>query len=85
MFTTRKSSPPSLRANLPFAQLLPLFVRLFTLVALADRLQRYPVRFYERLWCPLVTLWYLVWQRLQVDGTMEAVVQDLRRWQRWRD
>jgi len=79
MFTTRKSSPPSLRANVSFAQLLPLFVRLFTLAALADRLQHYPVCFYERLWCPLVTLWYLVWQRLQADGTMEAVVQDLRR------
>jgi len=75
MFTTRKSSAPSLRAKVSFAQMLPLF----TLAALADGLPQYPVRFYERLWCPLVTLWSMVWQRLQADDTMAAVVQNLRR------
>ena len=79
MFTTRKSSAPSLRAKVSFAQMLPLFARLFTLAALANGLPHYPVRFCERLWGPLVTLWYMVWQRLQADGTMEAVVQNLRR------
>ena len=79
MFTTRKSSAPSPRAKVSFAQMLPLFARLFTLTALADGLPHYPVRFYKRLWCPLVTLWSMVWQRLQADGTMAAVVQNLRR------
>ena len=60
MFTTRKSSAPSPRAKVSFAQMLPLFARLFTLTALADGLPHYPVRFYERLWCPLVTLWSMV-------------------------
>ena len=32
--------------------------------------------FYERLFTPLVTLWYLIFQRLQSDHTLEAVVAD---------
>ena len=34
---------------------------------------------YERLWIPLVTLWYLMWQWLQPNPTLEAVVTDARR------
>ena len=32
--------------------------------------------FYERLFTPLVTLWYLIFQRLQSDHTLDAVVAD---------
>jgi len=46
-------------------------------VALAD-LQA-PVGAYERLWAPLITLWYLIWQWLQPKHTLEAVVTDARR------
>jgi hypothetical protein len=35
-------------------------------------------RFYERLFTPIVTLWYLIFQRLQFDHTLEAVVADAR-------
>jgi len=34
---------------------------------------------YERLWVPLVTLWYFVWQWLQPRHTLESVVIDARR------
>jgi hypothetical protein len=34
---------------------------------------------YERLWLSLITLWYLIWQRLQPRHTLEAVVIDARR------
>jgi Transposase DDE domain len=34
---------------------------------------------YERLWTPLITLWYLVWQCLQPKHTLEKVVTDARR------
>jgi hypothetical protein len=33
-------------------------------------------RFYERLFTPIVTLWYLIFQRLASDHTLEAVVAD---------
>jgi hypothetical protein len=34
---------------------------------------------YERLWWPLLTLWYLIWQCLQPRHTLESVVDDARR------
>ena len=37
-----------------------------------------PRGFYNRAFSPLVTLWYLVWQRLGQDHTLEAVVADAR-------
>jgi len=55
-------------------QALQLFYRLLRLA----RLQA-PEGCYERLWVPLITLWYLVWQRLQPKHTLEAVVIDARR------
>jgi len=34
---------------------------------------------YERLWTPLITLWYFIWQWLQPRHTLEAVMTDARR------
>jgi putative transposase len=34
---------------------------------------------YERLWTPLITLWYLIWQWLQPKHTLDRVVLDARR------
>lgn len=34
---------------------------------------------YERLWGPVVTLWYFIWQWLQPRHTLEMVVVDARR------
>jgi hypothetical protein len=38
-----------------------------------------PAGFYDRLWTPLITLWYLIWQWLQPKHTLEKVVIDARR------
>ena len=38
-----------------------------------------PQGFYERIFSPQVTLWYLIFQRLMADHTLAAVVRDLRR------
>lgn len=35
-------------------------------------------RFYDRLFTPLVTLWYLLFQRLQADHTLDAALSDAR-------
>ena len=40
---------------------------------------RPPEGFYHRLWTPLITLWYLIWQWLQDNHTLEKVVSDARR------
>jgi len=40
---------------------------------------RAPTGSYERLWTPLITLWYLIWQWLQPQHTLEKVVTDARR------
>lgn len=69
-----------MRASVSVAQLLALFTRL-----IAQPLgQPWPLaacgrrRFYLRLWSPLITLWYLLWQRLQLDPTLDAVVKNAR-------
>lgn len=38
-----------------------------------------PPDYYQRLWTPLLTLWYFIWQWLQPHHTLEAVVTDARR------
>lgn len=38
-----------------------------------------PAGYYERLWTPLITLWYLIWQWLQPKHTLEKVIIDARR------
>lgn len=70
------SSPHGLRARVSVAQLLALFTRLLAHPwPLAPCGRR---RFYNRLWSPLITLWYLLWQRLHLDPTLDAVVKDAR-------
>jgi hypothetical protein len=55
-------------------QVLKVFRRVVTLGGLQA-----PAGSYERLWAPLLTLWYLIWQCLQPKHTLEAVVTDARR------
>jgi len=38
-----------------------------------------PPGFYERLWTPPLTLWYLIWQQLRPDHTLQKVQTDARR------
>ena len=52
-----------------FLQLLP-FAELLDLPSLAGK------RFYKRLFCPGVTLWYFIFQRLQPDHSLDNVLCD---------
>lgn len=61
------------------AQLLDLFARILSLEGLQETLDQSEHRFYRRIWCPVLTLWYLIWQRLNSTHTLQAVVVDLRR------
>jgi hypothetical protein len=58
----------------PPTQALRVFLRAVTLAGLQA-----PAGFYERLWTPLITLWYLIWQWLQPKHTLEKVLTDARR------
>lgn len=65
---------PKKNASFQPAQALPLFCRSLALAGLQA-----PQGSYERLWTPLITLWYLIWQWLQPKHTLEKVVMDARR------
>lgn len=60
------------------AQLLRFFVQLLPHQALRRLPALKGLRFYDRLFTPLVTLWYLLFQRLHPDHTLDAVVRDAR-------
>jgi len=69
---------PAARANAT-AQLLQLFAKLLALEGQTHSLSQFRRRFYRRAWCPLITLWYLLWQRLSPQHTLAAAVADARR------
>jgi hypothetical protein len=60
------------------AQLLLFFVQLLPLKALRQLPTLKAQRFYDRLFNPLVTLWYLLFQRLNWDHSLEAALNDAR-------
>jgi hypothetical protein len=72
------SAPPPAGHVFSTRQLLGFFLdllprrQLWQLPALKDQ------EFYERLFTPIVTLWYLIFQRLDFDHTLEGVVADAR-------
>jgi len=61
------------------APLLQLFARLLALEGLTHPGLKSKRRFYRRAWCPLITLWYLIWQRLSPQHTLLAALADARR------
>jgi Transposase DDE domain len=68
--------PSPLCANLDLRQFLKLFLKLaaaFHDAALAPQRKR---KFYQRIFCPLVTLWGMVLQRLLADPTLDNVVMN---------
>lgn len=52
------------------------FRNLFGLRLIGRWLQSSPSTFYDRLFTPLVTLWYLVFQRLDLDPSLDRVLVD---------
>lgn len=67
-------------AQAPFtpAQLLRWFVQLLPGCALLKLPALQSKSFYDRLFIPLVTLWYLLFQRLNPDHSLEAALADAR-------
>ena len=67
-------------APAPFtpAQLLSFFVQLLPCSSLLKLPALQGKDFYDRLFSPLVTLWYLLFQRLNADHTLDAAVADAR-------
>lgn len=61
------------------ASLLQLFAQLLTLQDLPAAGIKSKRPFYRRIWCPRLTLWYLIWQRLSPQHALRAVVADARR------
>lgn len=59
--------------------LLQLFAKLLALEGLPTPESTTQRRFYRRAWCPLLTLWYLIWQRLSPQHTLVAALTDARR------
>jgi hypothetical protein len=59
--------------------LLQLFAQLLALQELDPPGRKSKRPFYQRAWCPLITLWYLIWQRLSPEHTLATVVADARR------
>jgi hypothetical protein len=70
----KKTPPTAAPAAVAPSQALKLFLQIVTLADLQA-----PAGAYERLWAPLITLWYLIWQWLQPRHTLDAVVTDARR------
>ena len=75
-----KPAPKPAPAPPPFtpAQLLRFFVQLLPHRALCQLPALQTQGFYDRLFTPLVTLWYLLFQRLHPDHSLDAAVSDAR-------
>ncbi len=71
--------PPSLEAQRKRSvlQCLQVFKRLLRQTQLKLALEKTELCFYDRLFTPMVTLWYMIFQRLTHDHTLQAAVSDL--------
>lgn len=59
--------------------LLALFAKLLALEDWAHPQSNSQRPFYRRAWCPRITLWYLLWQRLSPQHTLVAALADAQR------
>lgn len=74
--TAPRPHPHPLRTRFSSAQLLQRFARLFPSDLIPLWLQSSPASFYERLFTPVIVLWYLVFQSLHSDHTLAQVLTD---------
>ncbi|MFZ1465107.1 MAG: hypothetical protein WAV60_13735, partial [Anaerolineae bacterium] len=56
------------------AELLPVFQELLPVQVLRDLVQATKKRFYERIFTPLILTWCMIYQRLNADHSLDAVV-----------
>ncbi len=73
----KKASKPTPPKPSP-AQLLTFFLKLLPRRALCQLPALKNLTFYDRLFTPMVTLWYLLFQRLNADHTLDAALSDAR-------
>jgi hypothetical protein len=72
---SQKASPlPNLRSTYSLAKLLSAFKALLAQTHLQLALAQSPHSFYPRLFTPVITLWYLIFQRLNPDHCLEAAL-----------
>lgn len=79
--SSKKRPPPKVHHPTPGftpAQLLSFFLQCLPRRALLKLPALQKLTFYERLFTPLVTLWYLLFQWLHHDHTLDAVLTDAR-------
>ena len=58
------------------SQLLLVFLQLLPVADLCNLPSLKGKRFYNRLFCPVVTLWYFIFQRLHSDHSLDNVLCD---------
>lgn len=57
-------------------QLLRVFLQLLPMADLLKLPSLSGKRFYQRIFCPVVTLWYFIFQRIQPDHSLDCVLSD---------
>src|SRR5215204_5853202 len=73
---TQPPPPPLLRTRFSARQLLGQFHKLLPLSLIAAWLALGNKNFYERAFTPLITLWYLIFQRLSPNHHLSQVQED---------
>jgi hypothetical protein len=74
----RKPNPQPRQPTFTPLELLAFFIQLLPVRALGRLPSLQAKRFYQRLFTPLVTLWYLLFQRLHSDHSLEAALTNAR-------
>lgn len=75
----KATCPPSLESQKESSvvQCLQVFKRLLGQTQLKLAIEKTELCFYDRIFTPTITLWYMIFQRLTHDHTLQAAVSDL--------
>lgn len=68
---------PEWRKGCSIIQCLHVFKRMLQQTQLKLEIEKEGLCFYDRLFTPAITLWYMIFQRLNPDHTLQAAVSDL--------
>jgi hypothetical protein len=75
--TTTRLPPPTPPKDFSLRLCLQAFERLLRQTQLKLAVEKADLCFYDRIFTPVVTLWYMIFQRLNPDHTLQAAVVDL--------
>jgi hypothetical protein len=76
MATQKSTRPSALPPGLSLVRVLQTFQRLLRQTHLQLALQQTEQTFYDRIFSPAVTLWYMIFQRLHHDHSLQAALCD---------